>query len=57
MQGGFLSGYKTYVLAAAAVVYGLAQWAVGDMGLTEALNYAWAGGVAAALRAGVAKVQ
>jgi len=54
---GKLSGYKTYVLAVVAVVAGIANYLVGDMSLTEAMNYVWAGGVAAALRAGVAKVQ
>lgn len=53
---GKLSGYKTYVLAVVAVVTGVAGYLVGDMSMMDALNYVWVGGVAAALRAGVAKV-
>ena len=54
---GKLSGYRTYVLAVVAVVVGVANYLVGDMGLAEAMNYVWAGGVAAALRAGVESVK
>ena len=55
MNGGFLRGKKTYVLAALAVLTALAGWATGDLTAADALQQAWAGGIAMTLRAGVAK--
>ena len=54
---GKLNGYRTYVLAVVAVVTGVAGYLLGDMSAMEAMNYVWAGGVAAALRAGVESVK
>jgi len=53
MKGGFLSGYKTYVMAALAVIGAAAAWAMGEMTLADAIQQAWAGGVAATIRAGI----
>lgn len=38
LTGGFLKGYRTYVLGAALVVQALAMWAVGDMSAAELLT-------------------
>lgn len=54
---GILSGKKTYVLAVIAILTGIAQYLTGDATIMDALNYAWAGGVAAALRAGVGTIE
>lgn len=56
MNRDFLSGYRTYVLAAMAVLGSLVAWGLGEMTLSQAIEAAWAGGVAASLRAGIAKV-
>jgi len=56
MTSGFLSGYKTYVVAGVMVLYGAAMYAVGDMTLQEAIMFVLNGGGLAALRAGIAKV-
>ena len=38
LTGGFLKGYRTYVLGGALVIQALASWAVGDMSLTAFLT-------------------
>ena len=53
MKQGFLSGYKTYVLAVVAVVGAFAAYALGEMTLQQAIEASWAGGVAATLRHGI----
>lgn len=55
MSGGFLSGYKTYVLAAIAVIGAVAGWAVGDLTTAQALEMIWSGGVAATIRSAISK--
>lgn len=57
MKSGFLKGYKTYILAAVAIIGAVAGYAIGEMSLQQALDYAWAGGVAATLRAAVKKAE
>ena len=49
-------GKKTYMLAGLAVVAGVVHWLVGDVSLSQAAAEVWAGGLAAAMRAAVAKV-
>lgn len=38
LTGGFAKGYRTYILAGIALVTVVAQFAVGDIGLTDALQ-------------------
>jgi hypothetical protein len=38
ITGGFLKGYRTYVLAGAAAIGVVAQYLVGDVSLTEAVS-------------------
>lgn len=38
LTGGFAKGYRTYILVGLAVVGVIAQYAVGDLTLTEALS-------------------
>lgn len=38
LTGGFLKGYRTYILAGVAAVTVAAQFLVGDLNLTEALQ-------------------
>lgn len=38
LSGGFLSGYRTYVLGALMALQALGSWAVGDMSLVELIN-------------------
>ena len=45
-----LKGYKTYILTGVAAVTVIAQYLVGDLGLTEAINALLATGIVAALR-------
>jgi hypothetical protein len=39
--GGFMKGYRTYVLAGAGAVTVIAQWAVGDMSFNSAADHLW----------------
>lgn len=57
LSGGFLDGYKTYILAAAFVVTAFADFAVGDLGLTEFLLAVFGGSGIGALRHSNAKVE
>ena len=36
LEGGFMSGKKTYIVAAVAIIGALGAWAVGEMSLIEA---------------------
>jgi len=56
MKSGFLSGKKTYLLAALAFAGAFVGYAIGELTLVEALNQAWAGGLAATFRAAMAKM-
>lgn len=56
MKSGFLSGHKTYLLALAAVVGAFVGYATGDLTLQQALETAWAGGLAATFRHALAKL-
>ena len=38
LTGGFLRGYRTYVLSFVAALAVVANYAVGDLSLTEAIN-------------------
>ena len=38
LTGGFLKGYRTYILTAIAVITVVAQFAVGDVNLTDAIQ-------------------
>ena len=38
ITGGFAKGYRTYILAGLALVGVIGQYAVGDIGLTEAIS-------------------
>lgn len=49
-----MNGRKTYTLALAAVLGGVAGYLDGALDLKQALDAIWAGGVAAALRHGLA---
>ena len=53
MKSGFLSGYKTYILAALAVLSALAGYAMGDLSLMDMLQQIWMGGIAASFRNGL----
>ena len=50
-----MDGKKTYTLAIAAVLAGVAGYLQGHLDLQQALEAVWAGGAAAALRHGLAK--
>lgn len=52
---GSLKGQKTYIMAGLAVIAAVAGYLMGDLTLTEALNQAWAGGLAMTFRAAIAK--
>ena len=56
MKSGFLSGKKTYLLAALAFAGAFVGYAIGELTLVEALNQAWACGLAATFRAAMAKM-
>ena len=51
------AGKKTYALAIGAVVVAVVLALTGEMTWSEAANWAWQGGVAAALRLGIAKLE
>lgn len=38
ITGGFAKGYRTYILAAVAVAGVIGEYAVGDIGLTQAIS-------------------
>lgn len=38
LTGGFAKGYRTYILAGVAVITVAAQFSVGDLSLTEAIQ-------------------
>lgn len=50
-----LSGYKTYLAAALAVLTAVVAYANGEANLADALQLAFTGAIGAFLRAGVAK--
>ena len=57
LTGGFLAGYRTYVIGAALAIQALAFWAVGDMtlsALVEEIDTILGGLGLMTLRAGVA---
>lgn len=49
----WMSGKKTYVLAALGALTAIVTWMVGDIGTKEMLEAVWASGVAAAIRNGI----
>jgi hypothetical protein len=49
----FLSGYKTYITAAIAVLSAIEGFAVGTSTLPEAMQLGFTGGLAAMLRLGM----
>lgn len=53
----YLKGKKTYILAAGALVYGVAQWLTGEQSMTEVAMWLWGGALGATIRAGIAKVE
>lgn len=50
------SGYKTYVLAALAVAYGIIGFYSGWIDSTQSLQVIWSGLAAAGIRSGIAAV-
>ena len=48
-----LDGKKTYALALAAILAAIAGYLTGDLTAVQAVEAAWAGGVAATLRHGI----
>ena len=52
----FLSGKKSYLLAAAAVFTALAAYGAGEIELVPALMLVWGGAFGAAIRAGISKI-
>jgi hypothetical protein len=55
---GILSGYKTYIIGALAIVTAIANYLIGDVELSQALSAAYNGLIGAGLltlRAGVSK--
>lgn len=50
-----LSGKKTYILGAIAVIWGVYGWAVGYIDALQAQEVIWGGLTAIALRLGIAK--
>jgi hypothetical protein len=52
-----LKGYKTYILTGVAAITVIAQYLVGDLGLTEAVNALLATGIVAALRDAIGSVK
>lgn len=38
LTGGFLKGYRTYVLAVSAIIVALLAWSVGDADLVTTVN-------------------
>lgn len=60
LTGGFLKGYRTYVLSGLAAITAVAYWAIGDQSTTDTLRALWelfASGAIASLRAGVADMR
>jgi hypothetical protein len=58
MTGGFLAGYRTYVLSGLAAMTAVALWSVGDQSTTDTLRALWelfASGALASLRAAASK--
>lgn len=58
LSGGFLSGYRTYILGGLLAIQAIAQFAVGDLSLSDLLTKApeiLMGLGLMTLRAGVAK--
>lgn len=54
LTGGFLKGYRTYVLSGLAAITAVAYWSVGDQSTADTLRALWelfASGAIAALRA------
>lgn len=60
LTGGFLKGYRTYVLSGIAAITAVAYWSVGDQTTVDTLRALWelfASGAVASLRAGVADMR
>jgi len=55
LEGGFLSGKKTYIASLVVIVTAVAAYLTGEAGLTETINAIALGGGLGFLRAGVAK--
>lgn len=53
LTGGFLKGYRTYVLAGVGVVTVVVGWAVGDISTHDAIREAALSLSAATVRAGL----
>jgi hypothetical protein len=57
LTGGFLAGYRTYVMSALAAATAIAMWSIGEQNTVTTLQALWelfASGGLAALRAGFA---
>lgn len=52
-----MSGYKTYILAALAVAYGVIGLVIGQLDPSQAGTIIWGGLTAAALRHGISTTQ
>ena len=54
LSGGFLAGYKTYIVAAMGVLGAVAGYLTGDVGLADAVQLMLTAVMGATIRAGVA---
>ena len=54
LSGGFLAGYKTYIVAAMGVLGAVAGYLTGDVGLADAVQLMLTAVLGATIRAGVA---
>jgi len=53
----FVDGNKSYLVAVAAVLYGVYMGVWGDMSTMEAVNYVLGGGALAAVRSAMKKLE
>lgn len=53
----FLDGNKSYIVAAAAVLYGVYMGVFGGMETMEAVNYVLGGGALGAVRSAMKKIE
>lgn len=49
----FFSGYKTYILGLAAIIYAITGWFIGNLDQATAMQAFWAGLTAMTLRSGI----
>lgn len=56
LAGGFAKGYRTQILAGLGIITCIANFAMGDMTLQDAINNIWGGVLSASVATGAEKI-